>query len=157
MHIKKVHMLIMVWLKCTKKLKNGNKKWLDQLPNIVFNICKYRKITCPNRLDVPLRKICVFALCTEYIRKETWYIFSSVNLNFDRFELTKSVCFILIWMYNHQSLWGFYWYPSMTFSHGFNDKHWWSCWRLELARETNFEHVRRLHNGTQQNEQNILM
>lgn len=98
MHIKNVHMLIMVWLKCTKKLKNGNKKWLDQLPNIVFNICKYRKITCPNRLDKPLRKIFVFALCTEYIRKETWYIFSSVNLNFDRFQLTKSGCTILICM-----------------------------------------------------------
>ena len=102
MHIKNVHMLIMVWLKCTKKLKNGNKKWLDQLPNIVFNICKYRKITCPNRLDKPLRKIFVFALCTEYIRKETWYIFSSVNLNFDRFQLTKSGCTILICMCNHR-------------------------------------------------------
>ena len=72
------------------------------MPNIVFNICKYRKITCPNRLDVPVRKICVFALCIEYIRKETWYIFSSVNLNFDRFQLTKSGCTILICMCNHR-------------------------------------------------------
>ena len=72
------------------------------MPNIVFNICKYRKITCPNRLDVPVRKICVFALCIEYIRKETWYIFSSVNLNFDRFQLTKSGCIILFYMYKHR-------------------------------------------------------